>query len=121
MLSDKFQSKFEDSNTSFRTLQVNKNVGSLLKWNDWMRFTMNYVDSYNGSNLYIANLATSISDTTYSGYGMYRSQGNIQRFFIGLNSVPVGAKFRLIFDLSRCNITDSSNVVRWQPYKEVEG
>lgn len=121
MVSGKFQAEFYDSNTSSKTLQVDKSVGSLLKWNDWMRFTMNYVDSYNGSNLYIGNLATSISDTVYGGYGMNRSYGNVQRFVIGLNSVPVGAKFRLIFNLSQCNITDSNNVVRWQPYKEVEG
>lgn len=121
MLSGKFQAEFEDNNTSSKTLQINKSVGSLLKWNDWMRFTMNYVDSYNGSNLYIGNLANSISDTVWSGYGMDRNHGNVLKFFIGLNSVPVGAKFRLIFDLSQCNITDSNNVIRWQPYKETQG
>ena len=121
MLSSKFQAKFFDSNTSTKILQVDKSVGSLLKWNDWMRFTMNYVDSYNGSNLYIGNLATSVSDAVHSGYGMNRNYGNVQKFVIGLNNVPVGAKFRLIFDLSQCNITDSNNVIRWQPYTERQG
>lgn len=121
MLSGKFQAEFYDSNTSSQKLQVDKNVGSLLKWNDWMRFTMTYINSYKGSNLYIGNLATSTSNTTWGGYGMNRNYGNVLKFFIGLNNAPVGAKFRLIFDLSQCNITDSNNVIRWQPYKETEG
>lgn len=121
MLSGKFQAEFFDTNTSNKILQINKNVGSLLKWNDWMRFTVNYVNSYNGSSFHVRNLGNEVSDTIWSGYGMNRDYGNVQRFFIGLNNVPVGAKFRLIFDLSQCNITDSSNVVRWQPYKAAEG
>lgn len=120
MLSGKFQAEFYDNNTSTKILQVDKNVGSLLKWNDWMRFTMNYVNSYHGSNLYIGNLATSASNTTWDGYGMNRNS-NVLKFFIGLNNAPVGAKFRLIFDLSQCNITDNNNVIRWQPYKETQG
>lgn len=116
MLSDKFQAQFYDNTPQSRTLQVNKNAGTLFILDNWMRLTMNYVNSYDGSNLYIGNLTTSASGTANRGYGMYRSQGNIQRFFIGLNSVPVGAKFRIIFDLSQCNITDSNNVIRWQPY-----
>lgn len=118
MLSGKFQAEFEDSNTSSKTLQVDKSVGSLLKWNTWLLFGMQYVDSYNGSNLTIKHIDNTVIDTAWGGYGMDRNHGNVLKFFIGLNSVPVGAKFRLIFDLSQCNITDSNNVIRWQPYKQ---
>lgn len=121
MLSGKFQAEFYDSNTSPKTLQVNKNVGTLLKWNTWLRFGMQYVNSYNGSNLTIKHIDNTASDTAWGGYGMDRNHGNVLKFFIGLNNAPVGAKFRLIFDLSQCNITDSNNVIRWQPYKSVEG
>lgn len=119
MLSDKFQAIFYDNNTSTKTLQINKNVGTLLKWNTWMTFDMYYVNSWNATNLTIKHTNGDVYDITYGGYGINRNIGNISKFFIGTNSVPNGSKFRLTFDLSKCIITNNNNEVRWKPYKEI--